>query len=189
MLARLSFRLGEFKLSSGAASDYYVDCRATTLTAEGGRLTGLAILDLFLERNMKPMAIGGLTLGADPIVSNVTAASAWSAYEAKSESALIDGFLVRKTEKQHGAGKRIEGFCRPGAPVVVVDDVCTTGASTVAAIDAAKEAGMMVIGVVCLVERQEAGGRSSVEAAANGAPFFSLFTADDVRAEHLKPEK
>lgn len=186
MLARVSFRLGEFTLSSGAVSDYYIDCRATTLTAEGGRLTGLAILDLLHEHEWEPKAIGGLTLGADPIVSNVAAASAWRAHEKNSSSLLIDGFLVRKTEKKHGTVRRIEGFCRPGAPVVVVDDVCTTGASTVAAIEAAREAGMRVIGVICLVEREEAGGRRNVEAAAEGAPFHSLFTAQDIRVAHLK---
>lgn len=192
LLARLSFRLGEFKLSSGAVSDYYIDCRATTLTAEGGRLTGLAILELLRARGLKPAAIGGLTLGADPIVSNVTAASAWSALRASNPAGaepaggLVDGFLVRKAEKNHGAGRRIEGFCQADAPVVVVDDVCTTGASTITAIEAAKAAGMRVIGVVCLVEREEAGGRRNVEAASAGAPFLSLFGAREVRAEHLK---
>src|ERR1035441_8060497 len=79
LLARLSFRLGQFKLSSGATSDYYVDCRTTTLSAEGGRLTGHAILELLEANNIVAEAVGGLTLGADPIVSNVATASAWRA--------------------------------------------------------------------------------------------------------------
>jgi orotate phosphoribosyltransferase len=99
---------------------------------------------------------------------------------------LIQGFLVRKAEKAHGTGRRIEGFCREGARVVIVDDVCTTGASTINAIQAARDAGMVVAAVVCLVERQEAHGRPAVEAAAEGAPFFALFTAVDVRAEHVR---
>jgi orotate phosphoribosyltransferase len=93
---------------------------------------------------------------------------------------------VRKAEKAHGTGRRIEGFCREGARVVIVDDVCTTGASTINAIEAAREAGMTVAAVVCIVEREEANGRPAVETAAAGAPFLRLFTAKDVRAEHVK---
>jgi orotate phosphoribosyltransferase len=185
MLARISFRLGEFKLSSGGTSDYYIDCRTTTLTGEGGRLTGLAVFDLIRQHGLHPRAIGGLTMGADPIVCNTAAASAWHALEAPG-SAVFDGFLVRKAEKTHGTGRRIEGFQESGAPVVIVDDVCTTGASTINAIEAAREAGMQVVGVVCLVEREEAKGRPAVEAAAQGAPFYRLFSANDVRAEHVK---
>ena len=185
LLARISFRLGQFTLSSGGTSDYYIDCRTTTLHAEGGRLTGHAVLDLLELHRIDAEAVGGLTMGADPIVSNVATASAWRAVE-KPGSPLLHGFLVRKAEKAHGTGRRIEGFCREGARVVIVDDVCTTGASTINAIQAARDAGMIVAAVVCLVERQEANGRPSVEAAAAGAPFFTLFTAKDVRAEHVK---
>ncbi|MGA3370921.1 MAG: orotate phosphoribosyltransferase [Terracidiphilus sp.] len=185
LLARLSFRLGHFTLSSGGTSDYYIDCRTTTLHAEGGRLTGEAILDLLNENHTEAEAVGGLTLGADPIVSNVATASAWRA-QSKPGAPLLHGFLVRKAEKAHGTGRRIEGFCREGARVVIVDDVCTTGASTINAIEAAREAGMVVAAVVCLVEREEANGRPAVEAAAHAAPFLSLFTAEQVRAEHLR---
>jgi orotate phosphoribosyltransferase len=188
LLARTSFKLGEFKLSSGAHSDYYIDCRTTTLHAEGGRLTGLAILDLIHHHKLKPAAIGGLTMGADPIVSNVASASAWHAQKVHG-APLIHGFLVRKAEKTHGTGRRIEGFFEKGAPVVIVDDVCTTGASTITAIEAAKESGMNVIAAICLVEREEAKGRPAVEAAVTTAnpdvPFLSLFTANDVRAEYV----
>ena len=93
---------------------------------------------------------------------------------------------MRKAAKEHGAGRRIEGFCKQGARVVIVDDVCTTGASTINAIEAAREAGMVVAAVVCIVEREEAHGRPAVEAAAGGAPFLRLFTANDVRAEHIR---
>jgi orotate phosphoribosyltransferase len=185
LLSRISFRLGQFTLSSGATSDYYIDCRTTTLHAEGGRLTGHAILELLEDHEIAAEAVGGLTMGADPIVSNVATASAWRALESP-EKPLLHGFLVRKAEKSHGTGRRIEGFYREGARVVIVDDVCTTGASTITAIEAAREAGMAVAAVVCLVERQEANGRPAVEAAAGGAPFFALFTANDVRAEHLR---
>lgn len=184
LLARISFRLGQFKLSSGGTSDYYIDCRTTTLHAEGARLTGLAILDLLREHNLKPAAVGGLTLGADPVVSAVAIASAQRA-QGDAAAPLIHGFLVRKAEKTHGTGRRIEGFFQPGAPVLIVDDVCTTGASTIAAIEAAREAGMNVIAAVCLVEREEANGRPALEAACQGAPFLRLFTANDVRAAHV----
>jgi orotate phosphoribosyltransferase len=193
LLARTSFKLGEFKLSSGGTSDYYIDCRTTTLHAEGGRLAGLAILDLIHHHRLKPAAVGGLTMGADPIVSNVASASAWHAQRVPA-APLIHGFLVRKAEKAHGTGRRIEGFFEQGAPVVIVDDVCTTGNSTIAAIEAAQEAGMHVVAAICLVERQEAQGRPNVEAAlaaalgpdaAGDAPFLSLFTANDIRAEYV----
>ena len=174
LLAAKSFRLGQFKLSSGAASDYYIDCRATTLAAKGARLTGQVVLDEIKARGWKPKAVGGLTMGADPIVVAVTVASG-----------DIDGFLVRKAEKEHGTGQRIEGYREEGARVVIVDDVCTTGASTVQAIEAAREFGFQVVGVLCLVERQEAGGRPNVEKAAAPAPFIAIFTASDVRKEHL----
>jgi len=183
LLARLSFRLGEFKLSAGGSSDYYIDCRITTLHAEGGRLTGHAILDLLQAKGIEADAVGGLTMGADPIVSNVATASAWRAVSFPG-SPLLHGFLVRKAEKAHGTVRRIEGFGREGARVVIVDDVCTTGASTVAAIEAARAAGMKVAAVVCIVEREEAGGRVAVETAAAGAPFLRLFSAKEVRAEH-----
>ncbi len=184
LLSRISFKLGDFTLSSGAKSDYYIDCRLTTLHAEGGRLTGLAILDLLHEHKLKPAAVGGLTMGADPVVSNVATASAWYALEHHG-APLIHGFLVRKAEKTHGTGRRIEGFLEKGAPVIIVDDVCTTGASTITAIEAAKEAGMRVIAAICLVEREEAKGRPAVEAACVGAPFLRLFTAHDVREAHV----
>ena len=190
ILARQSFRLGQFKLSSGGTSDYYIDCRTTTLDAQGGWHTGQAVVDLLAGRSIEAEAVGGLTMGADPIVSAVAIATGWRAIEAvqhgKPEPRVLQGFLVRKAEKAHGTSRRIEGFCRAGARVVIVDAVCTTGASTINAIEAAREAGMEIAAVVCLVEREEANGRPAVEAAAQGAPFFSLFTAAQVRAEHLK---
>jgi orotate phosphoribosyltransferase len=185
LLSRTSFRLGQFKLSSGGTSDYYIDCRTTTLHAEGGRLTGHAILDLLDQHGIQAEAVGGLTMGADPIVSNVATASAWRAVQ-QPGSPLLHGFLVRKAEKAHGTGRRIEGFCLDGARVIIVDDVCTTGASTINAIEAAREAGMTVAAVVCIVEREEANGRPAVQAAAGHAPFFRLFSANEVRAEHVR---
>ena len=179
LLAQKSFRLGQFKLSSGGTSDYYIDCRLTTLDAAGALLTGETVLQEIQSEGWKADAIGGLTMGADPIV---VATSVISAQHGKP----INGFLVRKAEKTHGTGQRIGGFREKPARVVVVDDVCTTGASTIQAIEAAREYGFEIVGVLCLVEREEAGGRANVEKAAAPAPFVALFTANDVRAEHVK---
>lgn len=174
LLATKSFRLGEFKLSSGGTSDYYIDCRTTTLDARGARLTGQVFLEEIKERGWNIQAIGGLTMGADPIVVAVALTSG-----------NIHGFLVRKAEKQHGTAQRIEGFREKGARVVIVDDVCTTGSSTVQAIEAAREFGFEIVGVMCLVEREEAAGRVGVESAAAPAPFVAAFKANDVRKEHV----
>lgn len=192
LIATHSFKLGDFTLASGARSDYYIDCRITTLHAEGGRLTGLVIYDLIRQQIEDAHAVGGLTMGADPVVSNVASASAWHALDHPG-TRLLHGFLVRKAEKAHGTGRKIEGFLLPGARVVIVDDVCTTGGSTITAIHSAKEAGMVVAGVVCLVDREQ-GGRQNIEAAlaeqnpasAAPVPFLAVFTAGDVRAAHLR---
>src|SRR5215470_7244799 len=106
LLATRSFKLGEFKLSSGGTSDYYIDCRTTTLDARGAQLTGEVFLEAIRAQGWDPQAIGGLTMGADPIVVAVAVASG-----------TIHGFLVRKAEKQHGTGQRIEGFREKGARV------------------------------------------------------------------------
>jgi orotate phosphoribosyltransferase len=194
MLAEKSFRLGDFQLSSGGKSDYYVDCRATTLDAQGVRLTGRVFVDELYRRGWAPQAIGGMTLGADPIVVAVSMLSAQQVQSRRpnrseadpQEAWLIHGFLVRKAEKGHGTGQRIEGFREKGARVVIVDDVCTTGASTIQAIEAARAYGFEVIGVMCLVERADAGGRPNVERAAEPAKFVSIFTANELREEHLR---
>jgi orotate phosphoribosyltransferase len=219
LIATHSFRLGSFTLASGQQSDYYIDCRTTTLHAEGGRLAGLVFYDLIRRQIPAAVAVGGLTMGADPLVSNTASASAWALAEstqlrelssslerddpafvdpaAAAQPSLIHGFLVRKAEKTHGAGRRIEGFLTPGASVVIVDDVCTTGGSTITAIEATREAGMSIAGVLCLVDREQ-GGRLNIERAlaeipptnpdtlddAN-VPFLSVFTAADIRAAHL----
>ena len=175
LLAAKSFRLGQFQLASGGTSDYYIDCRTTTLDACGARLTGEVFWDEIQSRGWNAQAIGGLTMGADPIVVAMSIVSA-----------KLNGFLVRKAEKQHGTGQRIEGFREPGAAVVIVDDVCTTGSSTIQAIEAARAFGFQVIGVICLVEREEAGGRKNLEAAAAPADFISIFTARDVREAHIR---
>jgi orotate phosphoribosyltransferase len=179
LLATRSFRLGEFTLSSGGKSDYYIDCRTTTLHARGAELTGRVFLELIQQQGWKPQAVGGLTMGADPIVVATSIISSQM-------GAPIHGFLVRKAEKAHGMGRRLEGFQEKGARVVIVDDVCTTGSSTIQAVEAAREFGFTIAGVACLVERLDAGGRPAVEQAASPASFISVFTSNDVKAVHLK---
>jgi orotate phosphoribosyltransferase len=182
LLVTNSFRLGEFTLSSGGKSDYYIDCRTTTLHAQGAELTGKVFLELIQQQGWKPQAVGGLTMGADPIVVATSVISAQA-------GGPIHGFLVRKAEKAHGMGRRVEGFQEKGARVVIVDDVCTTGSSTIQAIEAAREFGFEIVGSACLVERLEAGGRPAVEKAAAPATFISVFTSNDVKAAHLKLQK
>ena len=213
LIAARSFKLGDFTLASGQRSDYYIDCRITTLHAEGGRLSGIVLYDLIHEKISDPEtieAVGGLTMGADPLVSNIASASAWALADYTEileladtldiddeedgdegpPPALIHGFLVRKTEKTHGTGRRVEGFLRPDARVIIVDDVCTTGGSTITAIEATREAGMIVAGVLCLVDREQ-GGRANIERALaeipsdEDIPFRSVFTAASVRAAHI----
>src|SRR5215471_11389394 len=174
LIVKNSFRLGSFTLSSGLKSDYYIDCRTTTLHAEGAALTGQVFLELFREQGWHPQAIGGLTLGADPIVTAVAVISS-------QQGTPIHGFLVRKAEKAHGMGQRIEGFQQKDASVVIVDDVCTTGGSTVQAIETARAFGFKIIGAACLVEREEAGGRPAVEQAAAPAPFVSIFKSSEIK--------
>jgi orotate phosphoribosyltransferase len=179
LLATNSFRVGEFTLSSGGKSDYYIDCRTTTLHALGATLTGHVFFDLIQRQGWKAHAVGGLTMGADPIVVATSVISSQAGVP-------IHGFFVRKAEKTHGMGRRVEGFQEKGANVVIVDDVCTTGGSTIQAIEAAREFGFNISGVACLVERLEAEGRPAVEKAAAPAKFISVFTSADVKAAHLK---
>src|SRR5262245_45405073 len=125
LLAEKSFRLGEFKLSSGGTSDYYIDCRTSTLDAEGARLTARVFYDEIVAQGWRPDAIGGMTMGADPIVVGVAIMSAQmrqaraSGPTAQHIADFIDGFLVRKAEKSHGTGQRIEGFRQKPARVVI----------------------------------------------------------------------
>ena len=211
LIATHSFRLGDFTLASGQKSDYYIDCRTTTLHAEGGRLAGLVFYDVIRQHIPHAQAVGGLTMGADPLVSNTASASAWALAEHDELSALageldlddtdsepvptlIHGFLVRKSEKTHGTGRRVEGFLQPGTQVVIVDDVCTTGGSTITAIEATRDAGMIVAGVLCLVDREQ-GGRENIERVLAEVPsdalpaFHAIFTANDVRQAHLNLPK
>ena len=168
-----SIMRGEFTLASGKKSNYYLDCRLTTLAAEGALFTGYCILELLDEMKIKPDAIGGLSMGADPVVSAAIVVSAI-------ERRPLQGFLIRKEPKDHGRQKQIEGMENPrGKKVVIVDDVCTTGGSTQQAIDAAEREGCEVIAVISLVDREE-GGSDILRAKYN---YRSIFTARELLSE------
>jgi len=178
LLHRKSVRFGDFTLASGAKSDFYVDCRVTTMDAVGARLIGELGWNLVqqasAERGVTVEAVGGLTMGADPVALAIAIASG-----RQNDKPPIHGFAVRKTAKAHGLGRRIEGNFAAGQTVVVVDDVITTGGSTLQAIDAVEEEGGKVAFVVALVDREE-GGRAAIEA--RGVPVYALATKSQLRA-------
>ncbi|MDG2125033.1 MAG: orotate phosphoribosyltransferase [Verrucomicrobiales bacterium] len=163
----------QFTLASGAKSNFYVDCRLTTMDARGAALVGLLGLRLFQESATSAPAIGGLTMGADPVGLAIAIASANNP-----DGPRLDAYAIRKEAKDHGRGRQIEGnFPENGGPVVVVDDVITTGGSTLKAIDAIDAAGGKAVLCIVLVDRQE-GGRQAIEA--RGVPVASIFTKADL---------
>lgn len=172
LLADRSAKRGDFVLASGRRSTLYVDCRLTTMHPEGQLLIGRVALAALRESGWPVDAVGGLTLGADPISYAIAHASALAAERGEGE--MVRSFTVRKEAKQHGTGKLIEGAFLPGDRVVVVEDVITTGGSALKAVQAIRAGGGDVLGVLALVDRQE-GGREALEAA--GLAVISLVTA------------
>ena len=171
LLRSKSLVRGKITLSSGAQSDYYLDCKLTTLDPFGAFLTGHSILDLLQEHQITAAALGGLSMGADPIVSAVAVVS-------HLKGTPIHGFLVRKEPKGHGRRKLIEGFeGKPNDKVVIIDEVCTTGGSILEAIDAAEAQGFEIVAVVSLVDREEGG---SERLRATKYPYYSVFTAKEL---------
>ncbi|HTO73273.1 MAG TPA: orotate phosphoribosyltransferase [Gemmatimonadales bacterium] len=156
LLAR-SVRRGDFVLASGRRSSFYVDARLTTMSAEGLVLIGRLGLAAIRSAGWGPAAVGGLTMGADPVAYAIAAASAGSAQ-------IIEAFSVRKEAKGHGTGRRIEGNFQAGNKVVVVEDVITSGGSALKAIEAVVAEGGTVAGILAVVDREE-GGRAAIEAA------------------------
>jgi orotate phosphoribosyltransferase len=175
LLASRSAKRGDFVLASGRRSNLYVDCRLTAMHPEGQLLIGRAGLAALRATGWPVDAVGGLTLGADPIAYAIAHASALAAERGEGE--MVRGFTVRKEAKQHGTGKLIEGPFEAGDKVVVVEDVITTGGSALKAVEAIRAAGGEVLGVLSLVDRQE-GGREALEAA--GLHVISLVTAEQL---------
>ena len=175
ILLEKSVRTGTFTLASGKTSDLYIDCRVTTLDAHGANLVGeigwQAVKEYITEKNIAVDSIGGMTMGADPISLAVGMRSA------QEGGKVLDVFTVRKEPKGHGRGKQIEGNFKEGQSVVVVDDVITTGGSTLKAVEAIEAAGGKIAFALVLVDRQE-GGREAIEA--RGIPVLALFTRKDL---------
>ncbi len=167
LLGERSVRFGDFLLASGARSTYYIDCRLTTRSARGQVLIGALGLSAIRAAGWHATAVGGLTMGADPVAYAIARASA-------DTPEVIDAFSVRKAAKDHGTGRQIEGNFRADSAVVVVEDVITTGGSALTAIEVVRAAGATVLGVLAVVDR-EAGGREKIEAA--GVPVVTLVTA------------
>ena len=172
LLLEKSVRTGEFTLASGKKSDLYVDCRVTSFDSRGARLIGeagwAAVHDKLVAEGLSADAIGGMTLGADPISLSIGVQSA-----RQQPDDFLQVFTVRKEAKGYGTGKRIEGNFTAGHSVVVVDDVITTGGSTITAIEAIEAEGGRVLFAFVLVDREE-GGRQALEA--RGIDVLPLFT-------------
>lgn len=161
-------------LSSGRRSDYYVDVRQVLLDPEGAYLSGRLSYPVLAASN--PQAVGGLTLGADPLVCAVSAA-------AFADGTRWTGFFVRKEAKKHGLQHWIEGpFVEEGTPVAIVDDVLTSGGSMLTAIERVRAAGAEVVSALVVIDREEDEGRAKVEAELGGAPLHALFTARELLA-------
>lgn len=171
LLTQLSFEKKRVKLSSGLESDFYIDCKKTAFTAEGHWLIGRLLLDEIRRKTPEVKAVGGLTLGADPLASAVSTMSYVAGWP-------LAAFIVRKEPKGHGTGAWIEGLAglERGTPVAIVEDVVTTGGSTLKAIERAEMEGLRVQHAFALVDRLE-GGREAIEQ--SGHPLSTLFTRRD----------
>ena len=180
LLRKKSIKTGTFTLASGATSDFYVDCRLTTLDARGARLVGKVGWELVRntasELSADVASVGGLTMGADPIALAIAMASD----ENPGGSAPVQAYAVRKEPKGHGRGRQVEGNFESGDNVVVIDDVITTGGSTIKAIEAIEREGGKVAFVIVLVDRQE-GGKAAIEE--KGHKVFPIFTRAEILEE------
>lgn len=170
LLRTRSLKQGDFVLSGGGRSTYYIDARVTTMAGMGQLLIGRVGLDALDAAGWDPACVGGLTLGADPVAYAL-------AHAAVREGRELDAFTVRKEAKGHGTGRRIEGGFQPGADTVVIEDVVTTGDSALRAIQVVEEAGGRVLGVLTVVDRENS-GRERLERA--GYPLLALFTASEL---------
>jgi orotate phosphoribosyltransferase len=167
LVRKLALQLGDFTLASGKKSKYYLDCRKVTLDSAGANLIADGMLEL-LGADL-PAAVGGMAIGADPMTAAVITVAGRSGRSLK-------GFIVRKEAKQHGTGRDVEGPVQPGESVVIVEDVVTTGGSSLAAIEKVEAFGLKVRGVLAIIDRLE-GGRETL--AARGYSLQTLLTIRD----------
>lgn len=170
LLIERSVRLGDFTLASGAKSDYYIDARRTTMSAEGQMLVGLVAYESIVESGLAPTHVGGLTLGADPVTYAI-------AHRSALEGRPIDGFSVRKRAKDHGTGERIEGGLTPDGRCLMIEDTMTTGRSTLEAVEAVRMHGAAIVGVLTVVNRSDS---AQAFYADQGLPLISLFTGEEL---------
>ena len=177
LLKQRALKTGRFTLASGKSSHFCVDGRKVTLAADGAKLIGEAIL-AELDRWPDVGAVGGLTMGADPIVGATLAV-------AGAQRPKLRGFLVRKTAKSHGTGQLVEGPVEPGMSVVILEDVTTTGGSALQAVEAAESVGCRVVGVITVLDRLEGAGQAFAD---RGLEFRSLVTIRDLGVEPLTGE-
>ena len=169
LLRRKSIVRGNFTLASGKSSTYYIDCKLTTLDPEGAVLVGHSVLDALEAAGIQADAIGGPPIGAHPIVAVVAAVS-------HLRGKPLPAFLIRKEAKSHGLEKQIEGPVKPGARVVIIDDVCTSGGSTFQTLDAVKNAGLQIVAVMSLVDREQGGS----EKLRQEYKYLPIFTAREI---------
>jgi orotate phosphoribosyltransferase len=173
LIREKALRLGDFTLASGKKAKYYLDCKQVTLDPAGARLVAEGILDLLADGPL-PDAVGGMAIGADPITAAVVTMSSV-------RGTPIRGFMIRKESKGHGTNQHVEGPVQPGNQCVIVEDVVTTGGSSLAAIERAEAFGLKVVRVIGIVDRME-GGRGAFEQ--RGYRFASLF---DIRDFGIEP--
>ena len=170
LIAQRAVRRGRFQLASGREASFYIDAKQVVLDAHGAMLVGRVILERLRAHGTLPAAVGGMSIGADPITAAVVTMAGVAGLPLK-------GFMVRKEPKDHGTKKYVEGPVQPGQRVVIVEDVTTTGGSSLLAIDRAIEFGLVVERLVAVIDRL-AGGREAL--AARGIPLESLVTIRDL---------
>jgi orotate phosphoribosyltransferase len=170
LVAQLAVVHGKVTLSSGIEADYYVDLRRATLHHEAAVLVGKVMLDLLAEAGLKPDAVGGLTMGADPVASAML-------HQASARGLQLDAFVVRKEAKKHGMARQVEGPDIHGRKVVILEDTSTTGGSPLTAAKAAEVAGAEVLAVATVVDR-DTGARAAIESA--GYAYYSALSLSDL---------
>ena len=170
LVSKLAVVHGKVTLSSGIEADYYVDLRRATLHHEAAVLVGKVMLDLLQENDLAPSAVGGLTMGADPVATAML-------HQASSRGMNLDAFVVRKEAKKHGMARQVEGPDISGRKVVILEDTSTTGGSPLTAAKAAEEAGAEVLGIATVVDR-DTGARAAIESA--GYAYYSALSLGDL---------
>lgn len=181
LVRKLSYREGNFTLASGKKSSFYVDLKATTLHPDGAFLIGELAVDLIQRESLQVDAVGGLTLGADPLATAISLA-------ARARGLSWPAFIVRKEPKDHGTARYIEGTenLRAGASVLVLEDVVTTGGSSIKAIDRLQEAGFKPVATLTVVDREQGGAEAIKD---RGIKFLKLITLKELSAGNLQPNK